>query len=130
MGDHVLDPALTDYRKRILCVVCDVTDMLTEGRNTIGVMLGNGWYSEKIRPSDKIQCFGDSPRLLLQMNIEFTDGMRARIKSDETWKVSGGPIICSNFCGGETYDARLEKPGEPFSDCYLTHQKETKSQES
>ncbi len=123
VGDHVLDPALTDYHKRVLYVTYDVTDMLREGRNTIGVMLGNGWYSEKIFDEifDKIRPFGDSPRLLLQMNIEFTDGMTSSIKSDETWKVCSGPIICNNLYGGETYDARLEKlswntPGYDDSD--------------
>lgn len=110
VGDHVLDPALTDYRKRVLYVIYDIKDVLREGRNTIGVMLGNGWYSDSsvfgIQPK-----FGDSPRLLLQMNIEFADGMTVNIKSDKTWKVSSGPIICNNLHGGEIYDARLEKPG-------------------
>ncbi|MBC8231933.1 family 78 glycoside hydrolase catalytic domain [bacterium] len=107
VGDHVLDPATTDYAKRILYAPYDVTALLREGANAVGVMLGNGWYSE---PGFQRQ-YGDSPRLLLQMNIEFTDGSTTRIQTDETWKSSNGPITHNDLYGGETYDARLEKPG-------------------
>ncbi|MBC8457895.1 MAG: alpha-L-rhamnosidase N-terminal domain-containing protein [Deltaproteobacteria bacterium] len=107
VGDHVLDPATTDYAKRILYALYDVTALLREGPNAIGVMLGNGWYSE---PGFQRQ-YGDSPRLLLQMNIEFTDGSTIKIQTDETWKSSSGPITRNDLYGGETYDARLEKPG-------------------
>ncbi len=109
VGNHVLDPAMTDYRKRILYVTHDVTDLLVEGLNAMGVILGNGWYSETI--PDTSRAFGNSPRLLMQMNIKFADGMVASIKSDKTWKASTGPISRNNIAGGETYDARLEKPG-------------------
>jgi len=106
VGDHVLDPAMTDYDKRILYVTYDVTNLLSQGQNAVGVMLGNGWYSE---PS--VLRYGDSPRLLMQINLEFTDGSTASFKTDETWKVSSGPITRNDFYGGENYDARLEKPG-------------------
>ena len=106
VGDHVLDPATTDYSKRTLYVTYDVTDRLREGPNAVGVMLGNGWYSEPGRLK-----YGDSPRVLMQMNIEFADGTVTRVKTDGTWRVAGGPITWNDLYGGETYDARLEKPG-------------------
>ena len=106
IGDHVLDPATTDYAKRILYAPYDVTALLREGPNAVGVMLGNGWYSEP----DFQRQYGDSPRLLLQMNIKFTDGSTTKIQTDETWKSSGGAITRNDLYGGETYDARLEKP--------------------
>ncbi|MHC4251595.1 MAG: family 78 glycoside hydrolase catalytic domain, partial [Planctomycetota bacterium] len=106
VGDHVLDPATTDYQKRILYATYDVTDRLREGPNAVGVALGNGWYSEPGRMK-----YGDSPRLLMQIGIEFTDGTSAVIETDETWKSSSGPITRNDIYGGETYDARLEKTG-------------------
>ncbi len=106
VGDHVLDPATTDYNKRTLYVTYDVTDRLREGPNAVGVMLGNGWYSEPGRLK-----YGDSPRLLMQMNVEFADGTVTSVKTDRTWRVAGGPITRNDLYGGETYDARLEKPG-------------------
>ena len=106
VSDHVLDPATTDYAKRVLYATYDVTNLLSEGQNTIGVMLGNGWYSEPEHLK-----YGDSPRLLMQMNIEFADRRAMSLKTDETWKVSTGSITRNDLYNGETYDARLEKPG-------------------
>jgi len=106
VGDHVLDPATSDYHKRTLYVAYDVTDRLHQGANAVGVMLGNGWYCDPARKK-----YGDSPRLLLQMHVEFTDGTSMNVKTDQTWKTVSGPITRNDLYGGETYDARLEKPG-------------------
>jgi len=107
VGDHVLDPATTDYTKTVLYASYDVTDLVSEGENAVGVMLGNGWYSE---PGWEHR-YGDSPRLLLQMNVELADGTRRAISSDESWKACDGPIVRNDLFGGEAYDARLERPG-------------------
>ena len=106
VSDHVLDPAATDYDKRVFYVTHDVTDQLKKGANALGVMLGNGWYSEPGRLR-----YGDSPRLLLQMQIEYADGSTARVTSDPTWKTIDGPIRRNDFWNGEVYDARLERIG-------------------
>ena len=106
VGDHVLDPATTDYNTRALYVTYDVTDRLRQGPNAVAVMLGNGWYSEPGRLK-----YGDSPRLLLQMNVLLADGTATSISTDQTWRAAGGPITRNDLYGGETYDARLEKPG-------------------
>jgi alpha-L-rhamnosidase len=110
VGDRVLDPAISNYDKRVLYVAHDITDRLVQGANAVGVTLGNGWYSNH-KHFTEFGKWGDSPRLLLQLNIEFGDGSTTRIASDETWKVSTGPILRNDLYGGEVYDARLEKPG-------------------
>ncbi|MCX6865573.1 MAG: family 78 glycoside hydrolase catalytic domain, partial [Verrucomicrobia bacterium] len=123
VGDHVLDPATTYYHNdqpfelgsRILYVTHDVTDFLRKGKNTIGVMLGNGWYSndEAVLGKDVTgrQSFGTRPILRLQMNVEYTDGRVESIVTDDKWKVSDGPITANEICLGEAYDARLAKTG-------------------
>jgi len=106
VGDNVLDPATSEYHKHTLYVTHDVTDMLVSGDNAIGVMLGNGWYCEPGYP-----VYGDSPRALLQMNLEFIDGSKMSVVSDESWKTMPGPITHNDFWRGEVYDAMAEKPG-------------------
>lgn len=110
VGDHVLDPAPTDCSKRVLYVAHDVTEQLQKGENAVGVVVAGGWYTRE--GGLKIPGFphGEQPKLLMQMNLEFADGTRASVVSDETWKVSRGPIIACDLCAGETYDARLEMP--------------------
>ncbi|MDP6545760.1 MAG: family 78 glycoside hydrolase catalytic domain [Phycisphaerae bacterium] len=105
VGENVLDPATSDYHKRTLYVTHDVTEYLRAGDNAVGVMLGNGWYCEPGR-----MRYGKSPRVLMQMHIESAGGAASVIKTDGTWKGVSGPIVANNIWGGETYDARLEKP--------------------
>ena len=108
VGDHVLDPALTDYRQRVSYVTYDVTGELQEGINTVGVMLGNGWFRDLFSGRNN---FGDSLALRLQLNIEFVDGSKYTVCSDETWQTAAGPVVFNHLQKGEIYDARLEKPG-------------------
>jgi alpha-L-rhamnosidase len=113
VSDHLLDPAFTRYDRRSLYVVHDVTSLLKQGENGLGVILGNGlfnqaapdaWYFEK-------SPWRASPRLLLQAHIEFTDGSQSVITSGPDWKVSQGPIRMDSTRLGEFYDARLELNG-------------------
>ena len=98
IGDQVLDPNRTNYRKRVLYNAFDITNNLIKGGNAIGIMLGNGWYTKE-------------PRAILQLNIEFTDKTSVNIYTDKSWKCADGPIVENSIYNGEIYDARLEKPG-------------------
>lgn len=46
VGDKVLDPAFTDYSKRVLYSVYSVGELLKRGENEIEVTIGNGWYNQ------------------------------------------------------------------------------------
>jgi len=113
VGDSVLDPAFTRYDKRDLYVTYDVTNLVKQGANAIGVMLGNGWYNCHSRDSwdfDRAP-WRNTPRLLFQMRIEYADGSSDLIASDDSWKTTTGPIVFDCIRNGETYDARLERRG-------------------
>ena len=114
-GDHVLDPAWTDFDQTVLYAVYDVTDCLKEGRNAIGVMLGNGRYSPYESTIEKnwhpLKKYGPSPVLFYQQYITYEDGTEDIIVSDLSWKTSAGPIVFDDIYDGERYDARLEQDG-------------------
>jgi alpha-L-rhamnosidase len=110
VGDHVLSPGLTDYDKHVLYVTFDVSKQIATGRNAIGLMLGNGRYHAP-RLEAKTRNFGD-PKAILRLDIEYQDGSRSSVVSDETWKLStAGPIRANNEYDGEEYDARMELAG-------------------
>jgi len=118
ISDDVLAPGFTDYTQRVLYMTYDVTGNLREGENVVGVMLGNGFYS--LPSAVTMWCswycreqtsWGDWPRLLLDVQIEFADGTTGVIESDETWKWSTGEITWNCLWTGERIDARLAKPG-------------------
>lgn len=109
IGEQVLAPAPTDYRKTILYNTYDVTPQLQK-ENAIGVILGNGRFytmRQNYKPY-KIPTFG-YPKLRLNLIVEYTDGSRQTIASDISWKLTTeGPIRSNNEYDGEEYDARKE----------------------
>ena len=112
VSDHVMDPALSDYRKAAYYVTFDVTKHLQQGRNTMGVILGNGRFFAPRLKSPAITVDYGYPKLLLQTDISYDDGSSSQIVSDENWKLTTqGPIRANNEYDGETYDARMEMPG-------------------
>jgi alpha-L-rhamnosidase len=111
MSDHYFAPGWTSYRKHLQYQVYDVTSALKKGANAIAVTLGDGWYKGRIGFNGQHNFYGDTRALLLQLEVEYTDGTKERINSDESWKSSNGPILASDVYDGETYDARREKEG-------------------
>lgn len=111
VGNAYFAPGWTSYQDHIQYQVYDVKQSLKKGINVIGVMLGDGWYKGRIGFNNQKQFYGDTRALLMQLEIEYTDGSKETIISDNSWKTSYGPILAANIYDGETYDARLERQG-------------------
>lgn len=113
IGNQVLAPAPTDYTKVVKYNTFDITAVLQQGNNAVGVTLGNGLFftmRQAYKPK-KIRTFG-YPKMILQLEIDYTDGSHQTIITDNTWKVtSDGPIRSNNEYDGEEYDAIKEMPG-------------------
>ncbi len=109
-----LNPAVSDYQKRVFYSTYDVTKNIQDGENSIGVILGNGWYNLIIPHLLRYYAadYIAPPRLLLELNITYTDGSVKTIPSDRTWKyLTNGPIQFNCLLGGETYNANKEITG-------------------
>lgn len=111
VGDYVFAPGWTDYTKRIYYHAFDVTDQLTKGNNTLAAIVTPGWACGHIAFDFKRNYCGSQPMFLCQLNIEFTDGSKQSVITDESWRSSSGPIRMSDLLHGEEYDARLEMVG-------------------
>ena len=111
VGDAALAPDWTDYRKRILYNAYDVTGLVNPGGNVVGAVVGDGWYCGYVGNKGERQYYGERPSFLMQIQVEFEDGSREVIATDDQWEGAGGPILFSDLLMGETYDARLEMPG-------------------
>lgn len=107
IGDHVLDPAQTDYEARCLYVTHDVTTHLIRGENTLGVILGNGWFHQDIVWGREMS-YGP-PRLIAALHIQLADNSHLVVTTDTTWLCSRSHIIENNIHVGETCDARKER---------------------
>jgi len=106
VGENLLDPGWTDYKKRILYSTYKVDEYLKDGLNVIGIILGNGWF---ISPHGDSRC--GRPQFIFEMKIEYKNGKSEFITSSNYsgWLVSDSPIIFNSIYDGEIYDARLEK---------------------
>jgi hypothetical protein len=111
VGDHVLEPGWTNYRRTNLYATYDVGDFLRSGANAIGVLLGNGMYNVAGGRYVKFTASFGRPKFILHLRIEYDDGTTQTIVSDESWKVAPSPTRFSCIYGGEDYDARDEQPG-------------------
>jgi len=112
VGDHVLAPGWTSYSHRLRYQTFDVTDTLQEGQNALGATLGDGWYRGRLGfGGGRRNQYGTRLALLAQLEIDYADGTSERIATDDGWRATTGPILASDIYGGETYDARLERPG-------------------
>lgn len=111
VGQDVLTPGWTEFKKRVHYQTYDVTDLMQNGANVVGAILGDGWYASVIAFKGRRLNYGGTPRLLVQLQMEFADGSTAVIVSDGSWRASEGPIRFSDLLIGAEYDARLEMPG-------------------
>lgn len=113
VGTRTLDPGYTRFDRRDLYVAHDITGLLRDGANAFGVMLGTGWFNVHTKAVwyfDRAP-WRNSPRAIIEIRVEFQDGRTETLSSDGSWRASTGPVVFDSIYGGETYDARLEKPG-------------------
>ena len=111
VGDHVLAPGWTSYTHRLRYQTYDVTDLLVEGPNALGVLLADGWYRGYLGFGGKREVYGDRTGAFLQLEAEHSDGSRTTVASDGFWRTAYGPISRADIYNGETFDARAELPG-------------------
>lgn len=108
VGRDFLMPGWSDFRRRAQVLEHDVTGLLHEGENTLGAILGDGWYSGTLLWKNERNHYGTHPQLLAQLCVELRDGRQFTVGTDRTWEMRYGPIIFSDLYHGETYDARQE----------------------
>jgi len=111
VGEKVLNPAKTNYTKVVLYDTYDISGFLNNGKNALGIELGNGWFNPQPKWwSWRMQWFGEK-RAFLQMHVTFKDGSTQDITTDDSWKLSEGPVRHHCIYDGEIYDASKEMEG-------------------
>lgn len=107
VSSDVLDPGRSEYNVHVMYQCHDVTELIKEGKNTIGAILGRGWYIGAYSPYG-----GKYPAFICKLVIEYENGDRQIICSDNSWKYTlEGPVTYDDIFNGETYDARRELNG-------------------
>jgi alpha-L-rhamnosidase len=106
----LLSPGWTDFHKRVLYQTYDVTSLLQRGENTLGVVLGGGWYSSPMTWAG-VREYSGANLLRAQLDLTLADGSHQVIATNPSWQTAAAPVTFGEIYGGESYDARLEKAG-------------------
>ena len=110
IGDRILNPAQTDFDKRIYYDVDNLSEALSVGENVLGIHLGNGFYGERTAFGIRKLFYGE-PAAIAQLEIEYMDGTRETMVSDESWSSRPSPILKNGVYSGEVFDARQKIAG-------------------
>lgn len=106
IGDFILAPGHTDYRKRIQYQTYDVTELLLEGENELTFQLADGWYRGSLGAWGLKNQYGTETKLLVQLELTLADGTVTTVGTDGSWQWSNdGAIRFADNKDGEEVDA-------------------------
>ncbi|WP_320163670.1 family 78 glycoside hydrolase catalytic domain [uncultured Trichococcus sp.] len=119
-------PGYTSYQKHIDYQVASVTNYLNVGKNVIGLVLADGWYTGKIEYIGVGQQYGTENAIISELKLNYSDGSESSIITDDSFKwTDQGPQKYADLYVGEYYkqadelqnwleagfdDSRWEKP--------------------
>ena len=109
VGDFVLSPGITNYKKRIQYQTYDVTELIGKGENVLELTLADGWYRGSCGAWGLRNQYGTVTKVWAQLEIELAHGERITVCTDDTfdWSSDGAVRFADNK-DGEIYDARLK----------------------
>ena len=121
--------SFTSFEKRVLYSVVDVTPLVREGCNALGVMLGYGWFAE---PSVAVGV----RQFIALVSVTTADGMTAYFPSSSSsaapppsalaaassvtplqFLATSGPVTMDNIYLGESFDGRIWAALSGWSAC-------------
>lgn len=111
VGEDQMAPGWTSYHHQLYYQTYDVTDLLAEGENAVGVHLGAGWYKGMMGFIHERNNYGEQTAFLMQLTLRYEDGSIQTVVTDESWIGCNSPVVFSEIYDGEHYDARLEQDG-------------------
>ena len=109
VSDDVLTPGWSSYEWRLRYRSYDVTRLLGDtspDRVVLGLELGNGWFRGRLGWTGERQIYGTELGALAQLEIDFDDGHRQTVITDESWRAGPSAVIANDLYDGQTVDAR------------------------
>lgn len=100
IGSEFLAPGITAYDQLVQVQTYDVGSMLTPGRHTLSVSVGDGWYMGNYGFDGGKDCiYGTQQMIIGELHSNGTV-----IKTDATWETAAGKITKSAIYYGEDLD--------------------------
>lgn len=116
IGENYLDPAWTNFEKRIYYTEYEISKYIQPGSNCLGVTLGNGFYNPlpmkmwgRLNLRDALPH--GNPVFIARLKLVYQNGKTEEIVTNNSWKYFYGPIRKNNVYLGEIYNAKYEVKG-------------------
>ncbi|MBQ3038607.1 MAG: family 78 glycoside hydrolase catalytic domain, partial [Clostridia bacterium] len=104
--DRLMAPSFSDNNAIIKYDVYEITDLIKQGKNAVGLFIGDGYND-----TWNINWVGKK-RMIASVNIHYKDGTVKRIITDNSWRCNyNSPIVVNSIYHGEVYDATKEIDG-------------------
>ena len=107
----------SQYEKTIYYREFDISALVGQGTNCVGVMLGNSFWNILDPPQGRYNKHGPQRHaeepFLLRAEVRFepaADNTR-NIGTDDTWRTADGPVVFSHIYAGEDFDVRALQAG-------------------
>jgi alpha-L-rhamnosidase len=111
VGEDLLSPGFTDFHIKNVYEAYDVTDLLHSGANTVGALLGYGWYAGHMNLGGNAYLYGYFPQFAAQLEIELKDGRQMTVATDKEWRTTlDSGLRWSDILDGEAHDFRMDPP--------------------
>ena len=107
VGDLELTPGFTEYAQRTQVQTYDVTDLVTEGVNTLGAVLADGWYRGLVGMLRSFDQFGERTAFLAQLHVDHPDRTTTVVGTGKSWTSTTSHILAADLIEGQTEDRRL-----------------------
>ncbi len=107
----MIAPRFANPAYRLIYTTLDVTSLMKQGDNCIGAIVGNGYNSPPSKGWNDWQASAGMPQLLLELEVEFSDGSSCMMGTDDTWTASLGRIRYNDFWVKEVHDLNKEQDG-------------------
>lgn len=119
-GEEYLAPFCNDYNNWLQYVTYDITDLLKQGENAVGAILGNGWYKGRFGFIEGLdELYGSRFQFLAELRIRYTDGTVECIGTDTGWKCAPYEVRKSSIYDGEVIDARRRIENFATAECCM-----------
>lgn len=105
--DERLRPGFTAYDHRIQHQTYDISALMVEGSNAIGITLADGWWRGRVGVFRKPNNWGTEVAAIARLEVEG----QAVVTTDANWVASTGGVRRACLFHGEEYDARVEPEG-------------------
>ncbi|MDH6484562.1 alpha-L-rhamnosidase [Streptomyces sp. SAI-127] len=103
-GTVELAPGSTSYDRTLYAQAADVTASVRPGVNTVEIVLSDGWYRGQVGAFRKPAGWGELLAARLELHLEYTDGTRRVVRTDEHWTSARGPVTRADLRDGQITD--------------------------